>query len=325
MMSASNNVTAMLSNRSLECYETVPEGLWHGSNICIVLVSSLIVLLSAGMNSIILYCLGKNRTLRSVNNILIGALASINLLSVLGAQLPFLLRKALELLGVCQPANSAFCRLIWKIAVTGAKICFGYAITLVFGITMDRYIATIHAYYYCTRKKTTFKVIAFAIPLQTVDLVLSLAFEWYLPMRKAVTTLQIVGIHVFVIVAYAKIYLKLKAMATNDPSQNDGLSMARHSRLAVTSTIEFVTYLVCYVPIAVAQIFRFFVKDEFLCFFHPWFLLMSFASAAINPVAYGFRNGKLGQAVRASMKKLLGCKLKGGLGSSQVRSVAPEY
>ena len=281
--------------------------LFRTNNLAVVLVTSLGVMIALSVNSLILLTLYKTKT-RSTNDNMVAILASINLFITIAAQLPFLLTKIYILTDIWRSRKTSFCLFVLAFVHVG-RLTILYSITCVFGITVDRCIASFHPVYFRSEKTKVFKLIAAIFLAQTCHAVCNFGLEGYRAVAKIIDLVQAVSIFFFTLVAYAKIHYKLKRMPTF-AGRNNLTKQARLKRRVINAAMIVSIILVCFIPIAVLQVVGvFFAKKGGLfldLYLTPWLIAVLFLSSSVNSIVYGVRNERLGKSMKSHLQSLLG-------------------
>ena len=277
------------------------------NNLAVVLVTSLGVMIALSMNSLILLTLYKTKT-RSANDNMVAILASIHLFITIAAQLPFLLTKIYILADIWHSQNTSFCLFVLAFVHVG-RLTILYSITCVFGITVDRCIASFRPIYFRAKKTKVFKLIAAIFLAQTCNAVCGFVLESYRAVAKIIDLVQVIGTFFFTLVAYVKIHYKLKRMPIL-AGRNNSRKQARQKRRAINATIIVSVILICFVPIAILQaVGVVFAKKGGLfldLYLTPWLITVLFLSSSVNSIVYGVRNERLAESMKSHLESLFG-------------------
>ena len=209
--------------------------------------------------------------------------------------------------------KTSFCLFVLAFVHVG-RLTILYSITCVFGITVDRCIASFHPVYFRSEKTKVFKLIAAIFLAQTCHAVCNFGLEGYRAVAKIIDLVQAVSTFFFTLVAYAKIHYKLKQMLTF-AGRNNLTKQARQKRRGINAAMIVSVILVCFVPIAVLQaVGVVFAKKGGLfldLYLTPWLIAVLFLSSSVNSIVYGVRNERLGKSMKSHLQSLFGVSTRG--------------
>ena len=280
------------------------------NEIFLALVNFLAAMFSISFNSLVLYVFFKNKNLRGVTHILAVMLSTADILTAFCQMYTAFIQSYIAY-RVENIRTDFFCKtLLVEIFMT--LILMTVSITIIFGITCERYVAVLHPISYKTNKSTTFKGMSVILVLFAFSLVLGES-RTSIEVGSAIFFLTIISTFSFCFYAYVRIYFKLKIskrVADFEILPN----ISRQKKRFITSLLVILVFLVCYFPIIVmgsAISVRSETNGSLSLYFQPWLRSFFYISSSANPFIYCLRNSRLSPIIMAYIKKGFGARRNG--------------
>jgi glucan phosphoethanolaminetransferase (alkaline phosphatase superfamily) len=178
-----------------------------------------------------------------------------------------------------------------------------YSITVMCMMNFDRYMAIVHPITHRNEitKRRLLKYTVLALVLQTVLFAFSVFEVEAIPRVLAAITLLLIATTIFV---YGRIFLFVRRTAGNGQRK-----AAKERKVAVSSLIIVVCFLLCVLPATIAYISRFEEQPTFsLVVRRRRFALLSLLSTTLNPVIFFWKDKAMRTKGIAFMKSHLFCR-----------------
>ena len=276
---------------------------WNGFALAIVNFSA--GSFSLCFNSLMLYVLFKNRHLHDVSRVLAVMLSTGDIMTAFTQMISAFFHGYIAY-DVNNVRTDLYCRLLVAWAHV-TLILASMSTTIIFGITSERYLATLHPTQYRTNKNVVFKKMAIFFCVWTFSIAL-VFFQKLLTVRGTVHVMVTIfaWLYLYCFYAYARIYKRLRASGRTTGVETMA-NLTRQRKLFVTSFLVMAVLLVCYAPILVAgwAITNGFDTKEGIIgtYLVPWVSTFFFASSTANPCIYCLRNPRLSPIIKSYVNR----------------------
>ena len=261
-----------------------------------IVVNTVTAIFGLLTNSFVICGAYSDKTLGKISKTLTILLAFGGLFISLIIQPFFVGTKFIMLANLENPSNVSYCTLM-PIVIYGTRIFVGFSITIMIGITTERYIAVIYPFQYKSYRRIFAKILLISVIILPTHFVLGDVSTWYRNISKISTAALTLISYVFTVYAYRGIYLRLQELKNNvQNNRSDETPSTRKNnkkRKSLTSFLIVGSYLICYLPLVTIRSLK--LDRDYLVvalYIRPWFNTLLFCSFSVHALIYGWRSTK---------------------------------